>query len=74
MLEDITKVARIKSMVFIGSNQLPKHSEKMVQHKWNKEVAKAKLNAMKVLSQSMVQELIAAHDACEDGEDDNDGI
>lgn len=30
---DITRVARIESMTFIGNDQLPKHAEKMVKHR-----------------------------------------
>lgn len=52
--EDITRVAQIKSMTFIGNDQLPKHAEKMVKHWWNKEAAKEKLNAMKFLNQEII--------------------
>lgn len=71
--EDITQVARIESMTFIGNDQLPKNLEKMVKHRWNKEAVKEKLNAMKVLNQGIIQELTTAHDAQENGEEDDDG-
>lgn len=71
--EDITRVARIESMTFIGNDQLPKHAKKMVKHQWNKEAAKEKLNVMKVPNQSIVQELTTTHDACESREDDDNG-
>lgn len=45
-----------------------------MQHSWKKEVAKAKLNAMKVPSQLMIQELMAAHDTHEDREESDDEI
>lgn len=35
--EDITQVTWIKSMTFIGNDQLPKHAEKMVKDRWDKE-------------------------------------
>lgn len=71
--EDITQVARIESMTFISNDQLPKHVDKMVKHRWDKEVAKAKINAMKNLSQSIIQELATAHDAQKSGGEDDDG-
>lgn len=52
--EDITQVARIESMTFISNDQLPKHAEKMVKHRWDKEVVKEKINAMKNPSQSII--------------------
>lgn len=52
--KDITWVARIESMTFIGNDQLPKHAEKMVKNRWNKEAMKEKLNAMKVPNQSII--------------------
>lgn len=69
--EDITQIARILSMMSIGNDQLPKHAEKMVKHRWEKEVAKAKINAIKNLSQSMIQELTTAHDALKSGRGDD---
>lgn len=71
--EDITQVDRIESMTFVGNDQLPKHIEKMVKHRWNKEAAKEKLNAMKNPNQSIIQELATAHDAQESEGEDDDG-
>lgn len=45
----------------------------MVKHRWEKEAAKAKINAMKNLSQSIIQELATAHYAQKSGKEDDDG-
>lgn len=44
-----------------------------MKHRWEKEAAKAKINAMKNLSHFIIQELTTPHDAQKSGGEDDDG-